>query len=237
MGEINLSTREKDALKGIDRSELDRAISRAIDTGAVAELHRLLLAECGIFVSSKLNALESAIWKYRDAKSSRKIEETHQAALRAGSDLYSAFAAMVDRMEAEERFDEFFHVDDTYLHPYRFRPDMSVTVSFRWRKFVMDAWTHGTITFTHVFKPKPTYAVSAPRRKPSAAKQAAALQEEMGQEWEHLRCTALYTVRDFFQDGGDGSTIPETFKVVTDSQGHLNNFSARWWLEKRSNGG
>lgn len=237
MGEINLSIRDKDALKGIDPSELDRAIDRAVDGESLAELHRLRLADCGPFVSSKLNAFESAIRKYRDAKSSRKVTETHQAALRAGSNLSYAFAAMVDRMKAEERFDELFHVDDTYLHPYRFHADMSVTVSFRWRKIVEDAWTHGTITFTHVFRSRPSYGVPAPNRKPSAAKQAEALQEEMSREWDHLRRTALYTVGDFFQDGRDGSTIPKTFKAVTDSRGHLNNLSAQWWPEKPSDGG
>lgn len=41
---------------------------------------------------------------------------------------------------------------------------------------------------------------------------------------------ALYSVRDFFREGGDGSKIPETFKAVADPHtGELNNYSLRFW--------
>ncbi|MCU4180178.1 hypothetical protein [Bosea sp. BH3] len=232
MGEINLSIREKDALKSVDRNALGKTIDRALDGESLADFHRMRLADCGPYVAGKLSAFETAIRRYRDAKSARKVSETRESAVRAGYTLSNAFAAMVDRMKTEERFDELFHVDDDNFRPHHHHPDIDIKVSFRWRKTVDEAWTYGAITFSHTYRARSRYGDSAPKRKPSAAKREAALQEEIAREWKHLYKTALYTVRDYFQAGGDGSTIPKTFRAVTDSQGSLNNFSARWWQEK-----
>ena len=158
------------------------------------------------------------------------IDRPAETIMRAGEDpAMFAFAAMVDRMKTEERFDELFHVDDDNFRPYHHHPSFDIRFSFRWRKTVEDAWTYGAIPFSHTYKPRPQYGASVPKRQPSAAKRQAALQEYIGREWERLYGTALCTVRDFFQAGGDGSSIPEPFRAVTDSQGYLNNFSARWW--------
>jgi hypothetical protein len=229
MGEINLSHREKDALKAIDGRELEQAIKRALEAESATELRRLRLEDCGLFVASKLNSFETDLRRLREAKSDRKVEEALWSAKRSGTALSYAFAAMVDRMKTEERFDELFHVDDDNFRPYHHHPSFDIRFSFRWRKTVEDAWTYGAITFSHTYKPRPQYGASVPKRQPSAAKRQAALQEYIGREWERLYGTALCTVRDFFQAGGDGSSIPETFRAVTDSQGYLNNFSARWW--------
>ena len=232
MGTINLTEGEKRALAAIDRDRLRQAVEMAMDGGSLGEMGRLPLGDCGPSVAQELRYFLDAVRKYREAKSWRKVEETRDTANRAGRNLMFAIDGMQQRMEVEEREGDFFHVSDLVVHPITFRPKMDVRVSYRWRKSVEDDWKHGDITFTHVHEPRPSYGVSAPKRKPSAAKRAAALQEEMGREWDHLRLTALHTVRDFFRDGGDGSTIPTTFRAVTDSQGILNNFSARWWQAK-----
>lgn len=127
-----------------------------------------------------------------------------------------------------------FRIEDHIFPPFRFYAEMDVRVSYRWRKSVADDWTFGSITFTHVYRQQPAYWEPTPKRKPSAAKQAAALQDRMAGTWEHLRLTALCTVRDYFREGGDGNRIPETFRAVPDSQGYLNNFSTRFWQGKPS---
>jgi len=41
----------------------------------------------------------------------------------------------------------------------------------------------------------------------------------------------LYSLRDYFKGGGDGSKIPQSFQAKTDSYSRgLNNFSAKFWL-------
>lgn len=70
-------------------------------------------------------------------------------------------------------------------------------------------------------------------RKPSAAKQEQELQNRLYQTWEHLMRGALYSVRDYFRDGGDGAKIPETFQVTVDSYSRdLNNYSTQFWRQQ-----
>lgn len=235
MSEVNLSEGEKNALKAVDRDELRKAIGRALDGEPLGELHRFPLADCGLYVANELRYFLDAVRQHREAKSSRKLAETYDGAVRAGRNLTFAIDGMKQRMETEEREGELFHVSDYVSHPITFHTKIDVRVSYRWRKTVEDDWIHGSITFTHLFSRRPSYGVPVPKRKASAAKQAEALQQEMFEVWDHLRRTALYTVRDFFREGGDGSRIPETFRAVPDSQGYLNNFSARFWQEKPSN--
>ncbi len=234
MGDINLSQTEKDALKSIDPRQLDASIDRALDGGPLGELHCLRLHDCGFYVANKLREFEDAVRQYRDAKSSRKVADAHDRAQRAGHRLSHAFGAMKQRMEEEEQEGELFRIEDHIFPPFRFYAEMDVRVSYRWRKSVADDWAFGSITFTHVYRHQPAYWEPTPKRKPSAAKQAAALQDKMAGTWEHLRLTALCTVRDYFREGGDGNRIPETFRALPDSQGHLNNFSARFWQGKPS---
>lgn len=62
--------------------------------------------------------------------------------------------------------------------------------------------------------------------------QARDLQEALHREWTHLMQQALYSLRDYFQDGGDGSLIPKSYRVKVDAySGRLNNFSAQFYRE------
>jgi hypothetical protein len=110
-----------------------------------------------------------------------------------------------------------------------------IRVSFRWRKSIEDDWQHGSIRFHHQAQPpRPVYGQPLPKRKPSAAKQAEELQRDLAQTWAHMMRSALYTVRDYFQEGGDGALIPKEFEAVVDPHTrHLNNFSLNFWRKKQ----
>lgn len=231
MGEINLTEREIEAIKGVDERELSRLIDEAVRTRSFGDLYRLRLRECGPHVASKLHYFEKALGSYRDAKSAKKIEETFSYALRTGSDVRFAFSRMRQRMETEERQQLYWRVDDNVFWPLHFTNDLSVTISYRWRKVVEDDWTFGSITFRHKAVPRPPYLQPQPKRKPSKAKQEKIRHNELSSTWQHLVRTALYTLRDYFERGNDGSQIPETFKAVTDRNGNLNNFSAKFWTD------
>ena len=232
MGEINLTDREINAIKAIDERELSRLIGNAVQEERIGDLYRMPLSDCGPYVATKLSYFEVALRRYREAKSARKREETNYSARRAGDDLLFALRQMKRRMETEEQNRQFFHVDDHVYWPHDFTNDLSVTVSYRWRKSVEDDSTSGNITFHHKFVPTPSYLRPQPKRKPSAAKQAQERQMELSSTWESLMRTALSTLRDYFQDGGDGSKIPQIFQAKADPHtGGLNNFSARFWGE------
>jgi len=84
---------------------------------------------------------------------------------------------------------------------------------------------------THQFAP--AYLFPQPKRKPSAATQATAKEAELFRVWDHLRRLALHSVKEYFQKGGDGSKIPQTFQAKQDAYGGgLNNFSASFWNDK-----
>lgn len=62
-------------------------------------------------------------------------------------------------------------------------------------------------------------------------RQAQERQGALYREWEHLKSLALYSVRDFFRDGGNGAEIPKIFQATPDAYMRgLNNFSAKFWL-------
>jgi hypothetical protein len=233
MGEITISRDEQDALKAIDVSELRNLVDRAIGEERTGELHRLPLTRCGSYVSTQLHYFDQALAKYRLAKSVRKREETGDALRRAGRDLTFAIDAMKRRMETEQADAELFQIDDQIMPPRHFSKQMSVRVSFRWRRTIDDEWQWGSITFIHHDDPRPDYTTPAPKRKPSAAKQEQELQNRLYQTWEHLMRGALYSVRDYFRDGGDGAKIPETFQVTVDSYSRgLNNYSTQFWRQQ-----
>jgi hypothetical protein len=233
MGEINIPRDEQNALKGIDTNELDRLIDLAIREERLGDLRRLPLTSCGSYVATKLHYFEQALAKHRLAKAPRKRAETENTLRRAGSDLSFAFGAMKSRMEAEEKEGQLFYVDDQIVPSYRFSKHLSVRVSYRWRRTVDDEWTFGSITFVHDVDLGPGYAGPAPKRKPSAAKQEQDLQNRSSQTWEHLMRGALYSVRDYFREGGDGDKIPETFQATVDSHGRgLNNYSTQFWRKQ-----
>jgi hypothetical protein len=233
MGEINIPRDQQTAITAIDARELDRLIDQAIREERSGELHRLPLAACGSHIGTKLHSFDRALAKHREAKAPRKRAETGDALRRAGHDLSFAVGAMKQRLETEQKDAQFFIVDDQIMPPYRFTTQMSVRVSYRWRRTIEDEWQWGSITFVHHHDPRPNYAVPVSTRKPSAAKQEQELQNRLYQTWEHLMRGALYSVRDYFRDGGDGAKIPETFQVTVDSYSRdLNNYSTQFWRQQ-----
>ncbi|MGR9206326.1 hypothetical protein ACU8OG_20690 [Rhizobium leguminosarum] len=232
MTEINISDSEKSALKAIDRRELDNLIDQAVREVQLGTLSRLPLSSCGTYVATKLTYFGKALKALSEAKSAKNIENKRDSAVRAGRDLSFAFSSMKCRMETEEQEGERFYVDENILWPSHFGKNLVVRVSFRWRRTVNDEWTFGKITFRHEVQPHPVYASPRPKRKLSAWKQAEEQQNELGSTWEHFMRDALYSVRDFFREGGDGNKIPETFQAVPDPRtGMLNNFSLKFWRE------
>lgn len=233
MGEINIPRDQQTAITAIDARELDRLIDQAIREERSGELHRLPLAACGSHIGTKLHSFDRALAKHREAKAPRKRAETGDALRRAGHDLSFAVGAMKQRLETEQKDAQLFIVDDQIVPPYRFTTQMSVRVSYRWRRTIEDEWQWGSITFFHHHDPRPNYAVPVSTRKPSAAKQEQELQNRLYQTWEHLMRGALYSVRDYFRDGGDGAKIPETFQVTVDSYSRdLNNYSTQFWRQQ-----
>lgn len=233
MGEINIPRDQQTAITAIDARELDRLIDQAIREERSGELHRLPLAACGSHIGTKLHSFDRALAKHREAKAPRKRSETGDALRRAGHDLSFAVGAMKQRLETEQKDAQLFIVDDQIVPPYRFTTQMSVRVSYRWRRTIEDEWQWGSITFVHHHDPRPNYAVPVSTRKPSAAKQEQELQNRLYQTWEHLMRGALYSVRDYFRDGGDGAKIPETFQVTVDSYSRdLNNYSTQFWRQQ-----
>ena len=233
MGEINIPRDQQTAITAIDARELDRLIDQAIREERSGELHRLPLAACGSHIGTKLHSFDRALAKHREAKAPRKRAETGDALRRAGHDLSFAVGAMKQRLETEQKDAQLFIVDDQIVPPYRFTTQMSVRVSYRWRRTIEDEWQWGSITFVHHHDPRPNYAVPVSTRKPSAAKQEQELRNRLYQTWEHLMRGALYSVRDYFRDGGDGAKIPETFQVTVDSYSRdLNNYSTQFWRQQ-----
>jgi hypothetical protein len=140
---------------------------------------------------------------------------------------------MKQRLETEQKEAQLFIVDDQIMPPHRFSKHLSVRVSYRWRRTVDDEWTFGSITFVHDVDLRPDYATPIPKRKPSAAKREQDQQDRLYQTWEHLMRGALYSVRDYFREGGDGDKIPDTFQATVDSHSRgLNNYSTQFWRQQ-----
>jgi hypothetical protein len=233
MGEINIPRDQQVALTTIDVSELDRLIEQAIREGRSGDLHRLPLANCGSYVATQFHYFEQALTKHCQAKAPRKQAETGDAVRRAARDLSFAVGAMKRRMETEQKEGQLFSVDDHIMPPYRFSKQLSVRVSYRWRRTVDDEWTFGSITFVHDVDLRPDYTTPAPKRKPSATKQEQNQQNGLYQTWEHLMKGALYSVRGYFREGGDGDKIPETFQATVESYSRgLNNDSTQFWRQQ-----
>lgn len=233
MGEINIPRDQQNALDAIDANELDRLVDQAIREERSGDLHRLPLTSCGPFVASKLHYFEQTLAKHQSAKAPRKRAETENVLRRAGSDLSFAVGAMKRRMETERTEGQLFYVDDQIMSPHRFGERLSVRVSYRWRRAIDDEWTFGNITFVHDVELRPDYTTPSPKRKPSAAKQEQDRQTKLYQTWEHFMRGALYSVRDYFKEGGDGNKIPETFQATVDPHTRgLNNYSTQFWRQQ-----
>jgi hypothetical protein len=233
MGEINIPRDQQVAIAAIDASELNMLIEQAIRDERSGDLHRLPLANCGSYIATKLHSFDQALAKHREAKAPRKRAKTGDVLRRTGNDLSFAVDAMKRRMETEQKEAQLFIVDDQIMPPHRFSKHLSVRVSYRWRRTVDDEWTFGSITFVHDVDLRPDYTTPAPKRKPRAAKQEQDLQNRLYQTWEHLMRGALYSVRDYFREGGDGHKIPDAFQATVDSHSRgLNNYSTQFWRQQ-----
>lgn len=230
---INTPKREQESLEAIDVHELRRLIEQAVMDQFTGSLRDLPLLSCGPYVAERLRRFDRALVEYSKSKSDKKRSETRVRASRAGTDLYYAVREMQERIATEQTEAQLFQIDDHILVPHSFRPHLEVRITYRWRQSVDNDWAFGDLTFHHDVDLRPNYALPAPKRKASAAKQDDELQEKLYREWDHLKSLALWSIQEFFRSGGDGATIPKTFSVKVD--GHtrgLNNFSADFWRDR-----
>lgn len=230
MGEINVPPEERETLKAIDIDMLDKLIDRSLDERSTRALRTLRLGSCGLYTASRFLAFEKALAAYGAAKAPKKLSETESHARRAGSNLAHAVQQMKHRVETEEKEDQLFYVDDQITPPLHLSEHLTVRVSYRWRQTGEDEWKHGSITFTHDVDLSPDYTKPQPKVKPSASKLAQDRQERLYDAWEYLMRSGLYSVREFFREGGDVTAIPKTFQAKADSYSRgLNNASTRFW--------
>lgn len=229
---LYLSDHEKQAIATIDESEFREVINGALIKESLIDLDQLQTSDYGPYITSKLSSFCKALSEYCKSKSAKKRERTYFYAYRAGSDLASAVSSMKRRVEEEERERQLFRIDDRIPWPPRFSENMQVRVFYQWRQSDEDRWTHRSIVFRHQVILRTDYTRPQSKRKPSAAKQAQSLQEELSQTWEHFMQVALYSVRDFFREGGDGREIPDSFQARRDENSlRLNNHSLKFWQE------
>jgi len=233
MGDINIPRSEQDALRSIDSEVLRELLEQCLRDERPSALRELRLDGCGLFISTKRHAFERALDAYGKAKADKKRAETLRDARSAGNTLLDAVQQMQHRMATEAEEGERFYIDDLIRPPHAFSTQLSVRVSYRWRPSPAEPWVHGDITFLYDVDLRPDYTRPPPARKPSAARQAQERQEALYREWEHLKDQALFSVRDYFRDGGTGADIPKTFQVKPNPYTRgLNNFSDRFWADR-----
>ena len=234
MSYINLPSDQQAAISDVDEAVLRAAVQKCLDEERVGPIHGLGLSNCGPYVANKLHGFQQAIAEYIKAKAHTKRERTRQHALHAGSDLIHAVQQMKERLETERQEGELFFIDDQIMPPFLLSKRLSVRVPFRWRASQSSDWKHGQLTFVYDFSPQPSYALSLPKRKPSAAQVARGLEDSLFREWERLKAQALFSMKEFFRDGGDGDDVPEVFAVRPSPYGGgLNNFSCNFWQPER----
>lgn len=207
-------------------------VEQAAEEGQPSGLYRLPLRGCGPYVAARLHAFEQALIECR-SKSPAKRAEMKIRAMWAGGQLSDAVQEMKRRLETEIKERQLFYVDDNILPPFHFGNRLDVRVYYRFRRTIDDDWTHSSITFCHTVQARTDYGLPLTKRKPNASKQKADLQEKLYRSWEYLMRGALYSVRDYFKDGGDGALIPVTFQAKVDAHTRdLNNFSTQFWRER-----
>ena len=234
MSYINLPSDQQAAISEVDEAVLRASVQKCLDEERVGPIHCLGLSNCGPYVANKLHGFQQAIAEYIKAKAYSKRERTRQHALHAGSDLIHAVQQMKERLETGRQEGELFFIDDQIMPPFLLSKRLSVRVPFRWRASQSSDWKHGQLTFVYDFSPPPSYALSLPKRKPSAAQVARDLEDSLFREWERLKAQALFSMREFFRDGGDGDDVPEVFAVRPSPYGGgLNNFSCNFWQPER----
>lgn len=227
---INLPSDQKREISEVDPNILQMLVDKCLAENGEGPIHDIELNRCGPYVTSKLRAFQKAISEYAKSKASSKRERTHVEAMRAGSDLVHAVYQMKERVETEQKDRELFYIDDQIRPPFHLSERLSVSIAFHWRPSLTADWKYGRTTFVYNFSPRPDYTQLPPRRKPSAAKSARDLQDNLYREWEHLKMLALCSLRDFFRQGGDGDTVPKAFTVRSNPYGGgLNNSSCNFW--------
>jgi hypothetical protein len=233
MGEIYIPPDQMIALSNVDVSELDKLVEQSMREERSDLLGRLPLANCGPYIATKLQNFWQALARHRQAKASRKRAETESYLRRTGRELSFAVQQMKRRMDTEQQERQLFQINDNILRPLHFDKHLTVTIKYRWRRAVDNEWKFGNITFMHDANTRPDYLRPAPKRKPSVAKQEQELQYSLFQDWERLTSDALYSVRDYFRGGGDGESIPATFRATVDPYtGVLNNYSTQFWRQR-----
>lgn len=234
MSYINLPSDQQAAISGVDETLLSEAVHKCLYEERVGPIHGLGLSNCGPYVAAKLHEFQQAIAEYSKAKAHAKRERTRQDVLHAGSNLIHAVQQMKGRLEIERQEGELFFIDDQIMPPFHLSKRLSVRVPFRWRASQASDWNHGQLTFVYDFSPQPSNNLPQSKRKPSAAQLARDLEDSLYREWERLKAQALFSVREFFRDGGDGDAVPEVFAVrLSHYGGGLNNFSCNFWQPER----
>ncbi|MBF8803503.1 hypothetical protein [Pseudomonas asiatica] len=232
---INLPSNQQAAISDVDETALRAAVRKCLEEERIGPIHGLGLSDCGPYVGAKLHAFQLAIAEYNKAKAHAKRECTRQDVLYAGNDLIHAVQQMKGRLETERQEGELFFIDDQIRPPLHLSKRLSVQVSFRWRASLSANWKHGYLTFIYDFSPQPSYTLPLPKRKPSAAQVARDLEDSLYREWERLKAQALFSMREFFREGGDGDAVPEVFAVRPSPYGGgLSNFSCNFWQPERT---
>lgn len=231
MGEINISGEVQDALNAIDTEVLDKLIEQCLHEERPDVLRILRLESCGAYVAAQFREYVRTLAEYGNAKAAKKRTETKFRVRHVGRNLAHAVQEMKHRVKTEEEEGCLFYVDDQIMPPCRFSERVTVRVSYRWRRTIEDELAGGSITFLHDVDLRPDHTMSLPKRKLSATKQEQERQSKLYHEWKHLMELGLCSVRDYFREGGNGTTIPQSFQAKTDSYTRgLNNYSARFWL-------
>lgn len=233
MSEINVPSQQRDAITALDVGVVRKLVEQSLREERLVGLSDLRLYACGDYIGEKLRIFQQAVLGHAAAKAPKKRVQTEMDVRRAGGALVSAVEQMQGRVERERREDELFVVSDYVGHPFLLDNQLSVSVSYRWRRQVTDPWEISSITFTHTHHFAPSYVSPQPKRKLSAAAKARVEDGELYKVWEHLAGLARYDVKRYFQQGGDGSKIPEEFVAKKDKySGGLNNFSTVFWHEE-----
>lgn len=230
MGAINTPDEERTAINEINAEMLDKLIEKCLYDERADALQSFRLEHCGRYVASRFREFKEALADCRNAKAARKREDAYRETKRIGRDVIDAVRQMKRRVEAEEISEQRFHIEDQIRFPLRFSERMSVHVQFRWRKEATGGWMHGSITFTHKADLQSEYSMPLPSPKANPAKLERDRQDRLSREWEHLMTLGLESVKEYFEQGGDGDTIPQAYEAKVDPRTRrLNNFSADFW--------
>lgn len=233
MSEINVPCNEQRALRSVDVGALRLVVVGCLeDRRSNVAFKNFQLGSCGPYVSRKAREFESALSEYGVAKAAKKVADTERRARRSGDALVASVEQMQHRIETQEREAERFFVDDVIVPPVQLTERLSVRISYRWRPSVDAEWAYGTITFSHVHDPLPNLNAQPPKRKPSAAQQERDRQDDLWDQWDHLKRLGLHSLLEYFRNGGRAEKVPTTFRARVDAYSRgLNNHSCEFWRE------